>query len=341
MPCGALDRSQPVAGLQRVRHLAHHRVVGLHVASGAVEQRPIAGHGAGQADEAGMFARAVVVQGAGRFAACRHLALERFAVGPVRAAFQCPCIHARLGQHPGRGGHMRRLAVVRGAGQRQFLVTQAEALGRAAGHQRQRLQQLDGRARKDRPLDVAQRQHAAAVGIDHRHRAAMCGFDGLAAKSFDQYRIHRSCSCLQRRLYCGGAPHNRPMNPLRGRLRCIGVDFSSRPSRRKPVRWAEGQCHGAVLRLGRLVEHAAFDSLAQALRAPGPWVGAFDFPFGLPRELVEALRWPRQWLPLMRHYRRWSAPRSGCSSRPSATRGRPARSSRTAPATGRPARARR
>ncbi len=90
--------------------------------------------------------------------------------------------------------------------------------------------------------------------------------------------------------------------PTQAAVRCIGVDFSSRPSRRKPVLWAEGVRHGAVLRLGRLVEHAAFGSLAQALREPGPWVGAFDFPFGLPRELVEALHWPRQWLDLMRHY---------------------------------------
>ncbi len=93
------------------------------------------------------------------------------------------------------------------------------------------------------------------------------------------------------------------MNPSSApALRCIGVDFSSRPSRRKPVLWAEGQRHGAVLRLGRLVEHAGFDSLALALREPGPWVGGFDFPFGLPRELVEALHWPQPWLPLMRYY---------------------------------------
>ena len=43
--------------------------------------------------------------------------------------------------------------------------------------------------------DVAQRQHDAAVGIDHRQRAAVRGFDGIAAPGFDQYRIHRACSC--------------------------------------------------------------------------------------------------------------------------------------------------
>jgi hypothetical protein len=85
-------------------------------------------------------------------------------------------------------------------------------------------------------------------------------------------------------------------------VRCLGVDFSSRPTRRKPVLVADGDLRGSVLRLRGLAEYPSFDSLAQALAAPGPWVGAFDFPFGLPRELVEALGWPQRWLPLMRHY---------------------------------------
>jgi Protein of unknown function (DUF429) len=94
---------------------------------------------------------------------------------------------------------------------------------------------------------------------------------------------------------------NAPL-PAPDPMRCLGVDFSSRPSRRKPVLWAEGSLRGRVLQLRGLVEHPGFDSMAQALAGPGPWVGAFDFPFGLPRELVEALGWPTQWLPLMRHY---------------------------------------
>ncbi|MGL6110141.1 MAG: DUF429 domain-containing protein [Rubrivivax sp.] len=85
-------------------------------------------------------------------------------------------------------------------------------------------------------------------------------------------------------------------------MRCLGVDFTSRPTRRKPVMVAEGDCHGPVLRLRALHAHHDFDSLARALATPLPWVGAFDFPFGLPRELVERLGWPLQWLPLMRHY---------------------------------------
>jgi hypothetical protein len=81
-----------------------------------------------------------------------------------------------------------------------------------------------------------------------------------------------------------------------------GVDFTSRPTRRKPITVALGQSDGAGVRLARLDRHAAFEGFAQWLRTPGPWLGAFDFPFGLPRELVEALGWPREWLPLMRHY---------------------------------------
>ena len=81
-----------------------------------------------------------------------------------------------------------------------------------------------------------------------------------------------------------------------------GIDFTSRPTKRKPITVAIGTSDGTSVRLQRLDRHAGFDTFAGWLRTPGPWLGAFDFPFGLPRELVEALGWPRQWLPLMRHY---------------------------------------
>ncbi len=82
----------------------------------------------------------------------------------------------------------------------------------------------------------------------------------------------------------------------------VGVDFTSRPTRRKPITVALGTMQGGAVTLVRLDEHTSFDSFAAWLRESGPWVGGFDFPFGLPRELVESLGWPREWLPLMRHY---------------------------------------
>lgn len=82
----------------------------------------------------------------------------------------------------------------------------------------------------------------------------------------------------------------------------FGIDFTSAPTRRKPITVARGRLGGTRLALQRvdaLGDFAAFEAL---LAEPGPWLGGFDFPFGLPRELVAALGWPRDWLALMRHY---------------------------------------
>ena len=82
----------------------------------------------------------------------------------------------------------------------------------------------------------------------------------------------------------------------------IGCDFSSSPSRRKPIVMANGSLlKGRVLLTGleRLESLASFDDW---LRRECCWLGAFDFPFGLPRELVVQLGWPRRWPELIRHY---------------------------------------
>ena len=81
-----------------------------------------------------------------------------------------------------------------------------------------------------------------------------------------------------------------------------GIDFTSRPTTRKPITVALGHVQRGVLRLERIDAHASFDGFAQWLRTPGPWLGVFDLPFGLPRELVLALGWPTDWQALMRHY---------------------------------------
>jgi hypothetical protein len=81
-----------------------------------------------------------------------------------------------------------------------------------------------------------------------------------------------------------------------------GIDFTSRPTKRKPIVVALGRFDGHSVRLDALHTHDTFDAFSLWLRGPGPWVGAFDLPFGLPRELVTTLDWPAEWLPLMRHY---------------------------------------
>jgi hypothetical protein len=69
----------------------------------------------------------------------------------------------------------------------------------------------------------------------------------------------------------------------------LGVDFTSAPSRRKPITVARGRRQGPVLRFDRLDVYADFPAFESALAEPGPWLGAFDFPFGLPRTFVESL----------------------------------------------------
>jgi len=84
--------------------------------------------------------------------------------------------------------------------------------------------------------------------------------------------------------------------------RLLGIDFTSAPTRRKPITVARGTLTGRRLALQRVDALDSFAAFEALLREPGPWLGAFDFPFGLPRELVEALDWPRDWQVLMRHY---------------------------------------
>jgi hypothetical protein len=77
--------------------------------------------------------------------------------------------------------------------------------------------------------------------------------------------------------------------------RILGVDFTSAPGRRKAITVATGHLSGAHLVIDRLERLESFAGFEALLAHPGPWVGGFDFPFGLPRELVQDLGWPRDW----------------------------------------------
>ncbi len=75
----------------------------------------------------------------------------------------------------------------------------------------------------------------------------------------------------------------------------LGVGFHDRPSPRRPI-WAAR----ALARADR-VDVAGFEAsigMAQfdrLLSGSGRWVGAFDFPLGMARELVAARAWPQRW----------------------------------------------
>jgi hypothetical protein len=84
-----------------------------------------------------------------------------------------------------------------------------------------------------------------------------------------------------------------------------GCDFTSAPSRRKPIVLAVGRLRtAATARRLELLHLDTFDSLSSweaRLQAPGHWVGGLDLPFGWPRELVQAMGWPEGWADCMRH----------------------------------------
>ena len=82
----------------------------------------------------------------------------------------------------------------------------------------------------------------------------------------------------------------------------IGCDFSCSPSRRKPIMMAAGTTLKGRVLLAGLERLDSLDSFEQWLRQERGWIGAFDFPFGLPRELVTHLGWPTQWVELIGHY---------------------------------------
>ena len=75
----------------------------------------------------------------------------------------------------------------------------------------------------------------------------------------------------------------------------LGCDFSSAPTRRKPIVLAIGSAAGGRVQLARLEKLDTLAAFADWLRQPREWIGGFDFPFGLPRPLVEELGWPTAW----------------------------------------------
>jgi hypothetical protein len=85
-------------------------------------------------------------------------------------------------------------------------------------------------------------------------------------------------------------------------VQLVGCDFSSSPSRRKPIVLALGSVSGERVVLGAVERLESLDAFTQWLARPGPWIGGFDFPFGLPRQLVEQLGWPSQWRDCIEHY---------------------------------------
>ncbi|HJY75527.1 MAG TPA: DUF429 domain-containing protein [Burkholderiales bacterium] len=84
-------------------------------------------------------------------------------------------------------------------------------------------------------------------------------------------------------------------------MRIYGVDFTCAPRRAKPITVAAGALKGKTLEISVVERLETFGKFEELLSRPGPWIGGFDFPFSLPRELVRDLDWPTGWNALVRH----------------------------------------
>jgi hypothetical protein len=82
----------------------------------------------------------------------------------------------------------------------------------------------------------------------------------------------------------------------------VGCDFSSAPTPKKNIVLAVGTLQQGRVQLSRLERLASLSAFSTWLKQAQGWVGAFDFPFGLPRELVQTLGWPTDWTACMAHY---------------------------------------
>ncbi|WP_311223500.1 MULTISPECIES: DUF429 domain-containing protein [unclassified Acidovorax] len=88
----------------------------------------------------------------------------------------------------------------------------------------------------------------------------------------------------------------------------IGCDFSSSPSRTKPIVLALGHLERGRVVLAGLQRFHTLAAFGDWLAEPRTWVGGFDLPFGLPRTLLTQLGWPLSWHASMQHYRTLTRP---------------------------------
>ncbi|HUN88524.1 MAG TPA: DUF429 domain-containing protein [Terriglobales bacterium] len=78
-------------------------------------------------------------------------------------------------------------------------------------------------------------------------------------------------------------------------MKILGIDFTSTPSKRKPIIIADCDLDRRTLHLSQFHLASDFAAFETLLQSPGPWVAGFDFPFGLPLDFLRAARLPSSW----------------------------------------------
>jgi hypothetical protein len=78
-------------------------------------------------------------------------------------------------------------------------------------------------------------------------------------------------------------------------MKIYGLDFTSAPSRNKPITCAVCELQDNLLCIQDCLKLTSFEDFEAFLHSDGPWLAALDFPFGQPRKLISHLGWPETW----------------------------------------------
>lgn len=78
-------------------------------------------------------------------------------------------------------------------------------------------------------------------------------------------------------------------------MKIFGIDFTSAPSRKKPITCAACDLHETLLTVTDCLKLSSLVEFDTFLHSSGPWIAALDFPFGQPQKLISNLGWPHTW----------------------------------------------
>ncbi len=84
-------------------------------------------------------------------------------------------------------------------------------------------------------------------------------------------------------------------------MNIFGLDFTSAPSSHKAISCAVCVLSESILHVKEIRLYTSFAGFEQFLQQGGPWIAAFDFPFGQPRKLLGNLNWPQTWEGYVQH----------------------------------------
>lgn len=74
-----------------------------------------------------------------------------------------------------------------------------------------------------------------------------------------------------------------------------GIDFTSSPSRSKPLTCCIAQLDSELLSIQKIKEFSGFEGFEAELTSQGEWIAGLDFPFGQSMRLIDNLNWPTSW----------------------------------------------